>query len=127
MKGKIKAFETLTIRDISKEEFSSIWAQVTAVVHNTAHDKGFWECYPKDMAERHIICLKLGLINTEVAEAFEEVRSVKLFKKNLAEELADIVIRCMDLAAWCGLDLAGAILNKAAKNEGRPYRHRKVF
>lgn len=38
-------------------------------------------------------------------------------------ELADVVIRCFDLASIMGIDLATAILEKMRYNETRPYRH----
>jgi NTP pyrophosphatase (non-canonical NTP hydrolase) len=38
-------------------------------------------------------------------------------------ELADVVIRCFDLAGIMGIDLATAILEKMRYNETRPFRH----
>ncbi len=38
-------------------------------------------------------------------------------------EMADVVIRVLDLCGAAGIDLEGAILEKMAFNDTRPYRH----
>ena len=38
-------------------------------------------------------------------------------------ELADVVIRVLDLAEMLDIDLTGIILTKMKYNESRPYRH----
>lgn len=42
-------------------------------------------------------------------------------------ELADIVIRCFDMADAFGIDLEAAILEKHEFNKTRPYLHGKKF
>lgn len=39
------------------------------------------------------------------------------------EELADILIRCLDTAREIGVDMKRAVLNKAAYNSTRPHKH----
>jgi hypothetical protein len=64
-------------------------------VHQTARQKGFWN----DITGQPIELLgKAMLIVTEVAELAEEFRKEEINKKACAEELADTVIRVMDLA-----------------------------
>ena len=48
--------------------------------------------------------------------------------EGVPSELADIVIRVMDIAEFYGIDLAQAILDKMEYNNARPYKHgRKAF
>jgi NTP pyrophosphatase (non-canonical NTP hydrolase) len=78
----------------------------------------------------------LMLIVSEAAEALEVAR--KDFDKpaehldqkeftHVEEELADIVIRVMDLAYGHNLSLGAAIVAKMEFNESRPYKHGKKF
>ncbi len=64
---------------------------------------------------------KLALIHSEVSEALEAHRNGQ--DEHLAEEIADVVIRCMDLAEAEGLDLGKAIVDKHQVNLGRPFKH----
>jgi len=65
------------------------------------------------------------LVVTELAEAVEGLR--KGNAENLAEELADSVIRIMDLSGFLEIDLEKAIVEKMAINAGRPELHNKKF
>lgn len=76
------------------------------------------------------VIVQLALITSEVSEAIEAVRGGAFDETVLDEkpeglpaELADVVIRCLDLAEGLGLDLAAAIERKMAYNRGRPVRH----
>lgn len=64
-----------------------------------------------------LISTKLALIHSEVSEALEALR--KGDQENFAEELADTVIRILDLP----VDLEQAIVAKLAVNERRGFRH----
>ena len=96
-----------------------------AEVHEVAKAHGWWE-NPRTIGEL------LMLITSEVVEAFEEVRNghepnETYYKDGKMEgvpsELADIVIRVMDLCEYCGIDLERAILEKHEYNKTRPYKH----
>ncbi len=63
---------------------------------------------------------RLCLICTEVSEAALSTR-----KDNFAEELADTVIRCLDMAGGYDIDLQSAIKEKMKLNAERPYLHGK--
>lgn len=84
-------------------------------VHVTARSKG-WHETPTPLP------VHLALIHSEVSEALEADRK-GFGTAQVAEELADVVIRTFDTAAAHGLDLAGALLAKMAKNKARTYRH----
>jgi NTP pyrophosphatase (non-canonical NTP hydrolase) len=64
---------------------------------------------------------KLALITSEVSEALEAYRQDDA--ANFAEELADTLIRVLDLAIGLGIDLDSAVSAKLAKNKQRGYRH----
>ena len=71
------------------------------------------------------ILAKLALVHSEVSEALEGVRKDlmddKLPHRKMAEvELADAVIRILDLCGHEGYDLAGAMQEKLLYNAQRP-------
>lgn len=70
--------------------------------------------------ERHIPAL-LCLIHSEVSEALEGFRHGD--RENVAEELADTLIRVLDLACGLGIDMDGEVERKLAKNRERGLRH----
>lgn len=94
-------------------------------IHANARAKGFWENV--NVAE------KLLLIHQELSEATEALRRNNPPDDKLSSyssftvELADVVIRVMDLAGGMGIDLAGAIVDKHAYNLTRQYKHGKAF
>jgi len=67
---------------------------------------------------------KLMLVVTELAEAAEAVRHND--PDNFAEELADAMIRLLDIAGTCEINIGRAINDKMAVNRGRPQRHGKT-
>lgn len=86
--------------------------------HDNAVNKGFWD-------EPREIGTLLALIHSEVSEALEADR--KGDEANIAEELADIVIRVCDLAGSKDIDLEGIIFAKMQKNLARPRLHGKKY
>jgi NTP pyrophosphatase (non-canonical NTP hydrolase) len=64
---------------------------------------------------------KLMLIVTEVAEAQEALRDGD--REHEAEEVADILIRVLDYAAWRGINLHGEVSAKMGRNHERPHLH----
>ena len=67
----------------------------------------------------------LALIASEVGEAVNECRGEKPTAE-LGEELADIILRTIDLAQWQGIDIELEVLCKMAKNEKNGTRGRRV-
>ena len=73
---------------------------------------------------------KLALINSEVAEVVEAVREGQPHlemasgkPEGVGAELADVVIRVMDLCEALNIDLHRCMTTKAKYNETRPYKH----
>lgn len=104
-----------------------------AVCHRLAAKSGWWldletgedvRTWPKKFMDLWISA-KLMLSVTELAEAMEGHRKGlpddKLPHRPMLEvEMADCIIRLMDLAGGLGLDLAGAIAEKLVFNQQRP-------
>ncbi len=98
----------------------------TKEVHENAKSHGWWE-NPRREGEL------LMLVTSEVAEAFEEIRNGHAMTETyyseggkmegVPSELADIVIRVMDLCGYYGVDLEAAIAEKHAYNVTRPFKH----
>lgn len=63
----------------------------------------------------------IALIHSEASEALEAFRMDDL--ENFSEELADIIIRVLDLTAGLGVDIDDAVAKKLEKNRSRGYRH----
>lgn len=97
-------------------------AQLQEQIHRTAVEHGWWD-------QSRPIGEALMLIVTELAEAMEAYRDgnpesdkIEGFSK-VEEELADTIIRILDLAGGMGFDIQGALEAKMMYNETRPYRH----
>lgn len=105
------------------------WISLSQDVHHLAKSNGFWE----DGVERNNGEM-LALVHSEISEALEALRKdpdapdekVPDFNK-VETELADAVIRIMDLAAARGWRVAQAMEAKHAFNKTRPYKHGKKF
>ncbi len=109
--------------------------RIAAKVHETAREKGFWDheflSYPNvpigdegKIENPSIIPEKLALIMGEAAEALDAYRDDDY--SELAEELADIVIRVLDLSESLGFSMDTEVERKMDKNKERPYLHGRV-
>ena len=95
-----------------------------------ARSKGFWEPLKRMDKQDHVIFYlkQLQMINTEVSEVTEAIRKEK-GDAEVVEELADILIRLLDL--YGGLSTEGYtneslqehFHNKINKNKERPKMH----
>lgn len=76
---------------------------------------------PEDWNDKYKIPTILALIHSEVSEALEDFR--KDNRTHFAEEIADVMIRCLDLCAGQKIDIEKEILAKLEKNKLRGFRH----
>jgi NTP pyrophosphatase (non-canonical NTP hydrolase) len=104
-------------------------------IHQGNVDAGWWtdldtlqslaeECRIRTRFGKALVAEKLALIHSEVSEAMEGARKNLMddklpHRKMIEVELADAMIRILDLAGALQLDLAGAIQEKLAFNKTR--------
>jgi len=96
--------------------------KLQADIHATAKSKGWWDG-PRNDAE--LICL----MHSELSEALESLRAgdppddkVPEFS-GMEAELADTIIRILDMAEARGLRVIDAMLAKHEMNKTRSYKH----
>jgi NTP pyrophosphatase (non-canonical NTP hydrolase) len=100
------------------------------IVHSVACARGW---YDGELGEKTTLRLvsMLCLFHSEVSEALEDIRKgnmeITYDEKGkpvgFPTELADIVIRVLDMAEWLGINMEEAIRIKNGYNEARTYKH----
>ncbi len=109
--------------------FPVLFDRVQAMAHANSVNKGFWETPDTIDTDGS----KINLMHAELSEATEGLRAGnppddKIPEFSSAEaELADCVIRIMDLAQRRGWRIGDAIIAKMAFNATRPHKHGKIF
>jgi NTP pyrophosphatase (non-canonical NTP hydrolase) len=97
-------------------------------IHAVAIEKGFWP----DKVDDIFITKQLMMIVSEAVEVMEAIRKDK-GKQEVADEMADIVIRTLDLYqglvdnGYVDQKLQTALSKKTSFNKSRPERHGVKF
>ena len=95
---------------------------VAQEVNHIAIEKGWWE---GERNEGELI----ALMHSELSEALEAIRNGNPPDDKIPEftgveaELADVIIRIMDMAAAKGYRVGEAVVAKINYNKTRPYKH----
>lgn len=129
--------------EMNDVQFINEFNKIAQLVNHVAMTKGFWEervrlvneSLPdmKTFADQCMVSSALSLIHSEISEALEASRhgnpnDDKITNYSGVEaELADAIIRIMDLCYYKKWDIAGAIIEKIKYNTSRPYKHGKQF
>ncbi len=103
-------------------------------VHHIALEHGWWDLYMLPTAGMALtvdqVLAKLALVTSEVSETVEAVRNGEPHlefrdgkPEGIGSELADVVIRVMDLCEALDIDLQRCMHEKVKYNASRPFRH----
>ena len=113
--------------------------ELQATVHEQAKRTGWHDHQtlgPQLRSDKNRLLALLALIHGEVSEAMECVREDQfctqltgddLKPEGLPVEIADVVMRCLDLCSAMNINLASAIEIKMAYNRTREYMHGKAI
>lgn len=115
-----------TLNDMNSEELDAYIGIMTMqkLAHRTATDAG-WYIDPTTLLLKEInFGERVALMHTELSEALEADRKNLMDDKlphrpGVEVEFADCIMRILDTAAFLGLDVAGAVIEKNRYNQQR--------
>lgn len=91
--------------------------EISKQIHQNAINHGWWPTHDKKEIPE-----KLCLIHQEISEALGEYRNGNTGDEFITE-LADVIIRILDLCGAYDFDIVNSIVEKHLKNIDRDYRH----
>ena len=109
--------------------------KITEHLHEIAVEKGFWDPVVSNVSQEQIdifMTKQLMMIVSEAVEVMEAIRKSK-GPEAIADEMADILIRTLDLYAgliefeYTNVPLDEAFEKKTAFNKTRPEKHGVKF
>jgi NTP pyrophosphatase (non-canonical NTP hydrolase) len=114
--------------------FSATLDDMAKQLHEVAKEKGFWRIVEDAPQEQVDIFMtkQLMMIVSEAVEVMEAIRKSH-GPEAVADEVADIIIRTLDLYAglreheYVNTDLQVAFNNKTSFNKSRPEKHGVKF
>ena len=123
----------MSFTHINDEEYKLYYAdqvaQIEQLCHGLAREAGWWD--NRDLDDPQTIPTCLCLVHSEISEAMEGARKNRMddhlpHRKALEVELADAMIRILDLAGAYQLDLGGALVEKLVYNTQRADHKREA-
>ena len=103
-----------------------------AEVHQNAIEHGWWEEGGAFEVERNFGEL-IALCHAELSEALEQYRAGHDMKETyygdddkpegIPSELADVILRILDMCAHYRIDIGGMLVEKSTFNKTRSYKH----
>lgn len=117
---------------IKKEEERKTLTEIGYEAFLNALDHGFYDVYyaapiTTTNTERFVLG-ELALITSEIGECVQEIQHGALEEvasKSLESEIADVIIRTLNLAFFLGMNVDEAVKSKMEYNSTREYMHGK--
>lgn len=122
---------TCKLERMERDDFVKNFNATAAQCHNTALEKGWWD---KEHEKERTFASFIANCQAELSEAWEYYRKAPSGTTaqlsdhipefyGIEEELADVIIRIMDMACKYEIRVAEALIAKMAYNRTRPHRH----
>jgi len=106
---------------------NGFWDMEESVLDKMKTQQGFFKGAEIEAVQNAFKCQRLLLIISEVIEAMDTIRDPNNSEDTFDEELADILIRTLDVSRGYDIYLQDEVEKKLDKNKSRPPLHNKKF